>query len=201
MRILLFSDIHGDTKALEELVATPADLYISCGDLSTFGRGLERCGEALRPLGERLLVIPGNHETAADNRAFCEKFGFVDFHLATRTLAGKSGATHWAGIGYSNITPFNTPGEFTDAQIADHLRVFEGKSPLYLAAHVPPHGTALDRTGSGKHAGSAAMREWIQRVQPAAMFCGHIHECAGTSESLGATPCRNLGKAGFLLEI
>lgn len=201
MRILLFSDIHGDTRALEKLLATPADLYISCGDLSTFGRGLERCGEILRPLGQRLWAIPGNHETAAENRAFCEKFGFVDFHLATRTLAGHNGAVHWAGIGYSNITPFNTPGEFTDVQLADHLRVFEGRSPLYLAAHVPPLDTALDRLGAGNHAGSQAMREWILRVQPAAMFCGHIHECGGAHERLGATQCRNLGKVGFLLEI
>ena len=52
MRVLIFSDIHGDTRALEKLVAQPADIYISAGDLSTFGRALANCGEILRPLGE-----------------------------------------------------------------------------------------------------------------------------------------------------
>jgi len=54
MRILLFSDIHGDVRALERLLRQPADVYIAAGDLSTFGRDLDRCAAALGPLGERL---------------------------------------------------------------------------------------------------------------------------------------------------
>ncbi len=69
MRILIFSDIHGDMRALERLVAQTADIYIAAGDLSTFGRGLERCGELLRPLGERCWVLPGNHETHEETKA------------------------------------------------------------------------------------------------------------------------------------
>jgi len=53
MKILIFSDIHGDLRALEKIAAQPADIYIANGDLSTFGRGLDRCGEILKPLGER----------------------------------------------------------------------------------------------------------------------------------------------------
>jgi predicted phosphodiesterase len=51
VKILIFSDIHGDLRALDRIVAQPADLYIAAGDLATFGKGLERCGEALKPLG------------------------------------------------------------------------------------------------------------------------------------------------------
>ena len=54
MKILIFSDIHGDLRALERIVAQPADMYIAAGDLATFAKGLERCGEILKPLGERL---------------------------------------------------------------------------------------------------------------------------------------------------
>jgi predicted phosphodiesterase len=42
MKVLIFSDIHGDTRALEKLVAQPADIYIANGDLSTFGKDLNR---------------------------------------------------------------------------------------------------------------------------------------------------------------
>jgi hypothetical protein len=38
-------------------VAQPADVYIDAGDLATFGKGLERCGDVLKPLGERLWVL------------------------------------------------------------------------------------------------------------------------------------------------
>jgi len=201
MRILIFSDIHGDTRALEKVVAQPADVYISAGDLSTFERGLDKCGEALRPLGQKLWVIPGNHETQAANRAFCEKFGFVDFHLQVRTLPGQRGVTYWGGFGYSNPTPFNTPGEYSESKIEELLAQFEGKSPLHLVIHFPPRGTAVDRIREGLHAGSATLRAWVERVQPAALYCGHIHEGAGASDRLGGTDLFNVGKAGRFVDL
>lgn len=197
MKILLFSDIHGDVRALERVVAQPADLYIAAGDLATFGRGLERCGPVLQPLGEKLWVLPGNHETHDASRAFCQRFGFVDFHRQVKQL----GATQWAGLGYSNITPFHTPGEYSEEEIAGALAAFEGIQPLYLVVHFPPHNTKLDEFPPGKHAGSFTLREWVERVQPVRLFCGHIHEAAGLTERLGATECVNVGKQGFTFEI
>src|ERR1700744_6395207 len=99
MKILIFSDIHGDVRALERILEQPADIYIDAGDLATFGKGLERCGEILKPLGERLWVIPGNHETHEDTRQLCARHGFVDFHRNTRTLESNGRSTHWAGLG------------------------------------------------------------------------------------------------------
>ena len=197
MKILVFSDIHGDTRALERLVAQPADIYIAAGDLSTFGRGLERCGEILEPLGEHLWLLPGNHETHEQTRALCGRFGLVDFHRQVRTLAG----AHWAGLGHSNPTPFDTPGEYTEEEIAEALRAFDGLQPLYLVAHFPPQGTRLDEVAPGRHAGSRVLRAWLERAQPRYLFCGHIHECAGRQDCLGATACFNVGKAGYLLEL
>jgi hypothetical protein len=197
MRILIFSDIHGDVRAIEKLAAQTADIYISAGDLSTFGRGLDRCGQALRPLGQRCWVLPGNHETAQENADFCRKFGLVDFHRQVRELGG----VHFAGLGYSNPTPFNTPGEYTEAQIAEALAAFERLTPLVLVVHFPPHGTELDQVRFGMNAGSKTLRSWVERHQPRKLFCGHIHECAGKSDTIGATHCINVGKAGYVLEV
>jgi Icc-related predicted phosphoesterase len=201
MKILIFSDIHEDIRALERIVAQPADLYIAAGDLATFGKGLERCGEVLKPLGERLWVLPGNHETHEDMRAFCEKFGFVDFHRQLKQLPSAKGVTYWAGLGYSNITPFDTPGEYSEEEIASALGAFERVQPLYLVVHFPPQGTKLDEFAPGKHAGSPALREWVERNKPAYLFCGHIHETAGMVEQFGATQCFNVGKKGYALEL
>ena len=44
MKVLIFSDIHGDLRALERIVAQPADIYIDAGDLGNFSQGLDRCG-------------------------------------------------------------------------------------------------------------------------------------------------------------
>jgi len=201
MRILIFSDIHGDLRALEKIIAQPADIYISAGDLSTFGRALDRCGEALRPLGERCWVIPGNHETAEQNVEFCRKFGLTDFHRQVRKLEGRDGAVHLAGLGYSNLTPFHTPGEFTETEIAAELKAFEGLEALEFIVHFPPKGTKLDEVMFGRHVGSETLRAWVERAQPRRLYCGHIHECAGKRDTVGKTECFNVGKAGHLLEI
>jgi Icc-related predicted phosphoesterase len=201
MKILIFSDIHGDLRALEHIAAQPADIYISAGDLSNFGKGLERCGEILKPLGERVWVLPGNHETHEENRFFCEQYGFVDFHRQIRTLKSASALTQWAGLGYSNITPFDTPGEYSEEEIAKELAAFDGIKSLHLCVHFPPQGTKLDEFAPGKHAGSPSLRTWVERAQPAYLFCGHIHETVGVSDRIGATQCFNVGKNGYTLEI
>ena len=197
MKIVIFSDIHGDVRALERIMAQPADLYIAAGDLATFRKGLDRCAEKLGPLGERLWVLPGNHETHDDMLAICERFGFVDFHRQVKQL----GATQWAGLGYSNITPFNTPGEYTEGEIAEALAAFDAIRPLYLVIHCPPRDTKLDEYAPGKHAGSPAIRAWVEREQPLYLFCGHIHETAGLAERLGSTQCINVGPRGYTIEI
>ena len=201
MKILIFSDIHGDLRAIGRVMAQSADLYIDAGDLATFGKGLDRCGEMLKPLGERLWVLPGNHETHDDTRAMCQRFGFVDFHRQVRALESAKGSIQWAGLGYSNITPFKTPGEYSEDEIARALAAFDGIRPLYLVVHFPPQGTKLDEYAPGQHAGSPALREWVERAQPAYLFCGHIHETAGLTDRLGATQCFNVGKSGHIMEI
>ena len=45
------------------------------------------------------------------------------------------------------------------------------------------------------------LREWVDRVQPLYLFCGHIHECAGRSDRLGTTQAFNVGKKGYTLEV
>jgi uncharacterized protein len=197
MKILIFSDIHGDLRALERVIAQPADIYIAAGDLSNFTKGLERCGEILKPLGERLLVLPGNHETHEQTRSLCEKFGFLDFHRQVKQFDG----TNWAGLGYSNITPFKTPGEYTEPEIAEALSHFVGMNQLYLVVHFPPRDTKLDEFAAGQHAGSPTLRTWVEREKPLYLFCGHIHETAGMTDRLGATQCVNVGKEGYAIEV
>jgi Icc-related predicted phosphoesterase len=197
VKVLIFSDIHGDLRALARIVAQPADVYICAGDLATFQKGLDRCGEVLKPLGERLWVLPGNHETHNDIRDFCTCFGFVHFHR--RVLQTKS--TPWAGLGYSNITPFKMPGEYSEEEITEALAQFDGIAGLHLVVHFPPYGTRLDEYDPEKHAGSPALRTWVEREQPPFLFCGHIHETAGLSDQLGSTLCINVGKEGYAIEV
>ena len=197
MKLLIFSDIHGDKVALEKVMAIEADYYFAAGDLANFGRGLDAMGPILQKRAERMYVLPGNHESEADIARFCREFGFHDFHGRTMRIEGY----HVAGLGYSNPTPFNTPGEYTEQELKERLDKFSGLDPLVLICHTPPKGTALDRAGEGQHFGSDAIREFIEREQPRYFYCGHIHEAAGQHATLGRTEGWNVGKRGQLLEL
>ncbi len=197
LKLLIFSDIHSNLKALERLMETEADYYFAAGDLVNWGKGLEACGEILKSRAGRVYVLPGNHESPAQITSFCEKFGLHDFH--ERSL--KIGGYHVAGLGCSNPTPFDTPGEYTEEQLAAKLAPFASLSPLVLICHAPPKGTALDRIRWGLHAGSQAVREFIDRHHPEYLFCGHIHEAEGIEIQIGKTRAMNVGKRGHLLEL
>ena len=196
-KLLLFSDIHSDWKTLETILSVEADFYIAAGDQVSWGRGLDRCGDILRARGKKVWVLPGNHESAGQIAAMCERCGLNDFHQRTFD----AGRWKVAGLGYSSPTPFDTPGEYTEEQIAEKLAKFAGMSPLALVCHAPPYQTALDEIRGGLHAGSKAVRAFIEKEQPGYFFCGHIHEAEGREIAIGATRARNLGKKAFLLEL
>ncbi len=196
MRVQVFSDIHGDIAALRRAVAVPADVYIAAGDLVTWPAPLDPCTAALRPLGDRLWIMPGNNETAEQVETYCTDHGFRNFHDTAVELHGR----WFVGMGYSNITPFDTPGEYTEEELAARLAPYASMRPQVLVCHAPPSGTALDEAAPGLHFGSAAVREYIDAHQPSFCFCGHIHEGEGRSVTMGATVAVNVGKAGYLLE-
>ena len=197
MRLLIFSDIHNDWKALERLLAIEADYYIAAGDQVTWAKGIDRAGEILAQRGDKVYVLPGNHESVEMVGGMCARHGLHDFHQRHFQV----GRWQVAGLGYSNPTPFNTPGEYTEPQIAERLERFANLKPLVLVCHAPPFGTALDRIRPGLHAGSRPVREFIEKYQPEYFFCGHIHEAEGVSIQMGHTCARNVGKAGYLLEL
>lgn len=197
MNLLIFSDLHGDVKALQRLVDTAADAYFVAGDLATFSRGLEKMGPILQTARAPVYVMPGNHESEADIAAFCGQYGFVFFHDRVVEIEGR----HIAGLGYSNITPFKTPGEYSEPEFAERLKPWASLKPLILICHCPPLNTALDRAGEGLHFGSPAIKKFIEESQPEWFFCGHIHEAEGVSTTLGKTCAVNVGKRGYMLEL
>ncbi len=196
MRILVFSDIHNDTAALSKLMEREADLYFAAGDLVNWAKGFEKVGPILQQRADRVYVIPGNHESEADIARFCATYRLHDFQGQIMQV----GAYTLAGLGYSNPTPFNTPGEMSEQELASRLAAFTGLPRLVAICHCPPLGSALDRSGT-QHFGSTAVREFIEREQPEYFFCGHIHEAGGVTDRIGRTQAVNVGKKGYLLEL
>jgi len=195
-RALIFSDIHNDARALEKLMAIEADYYFCAGDLVSWQRGLDKMAEIMKLRAERMYVLPGNHESENDIAQFCARHGFHNFHGGTLQAGVRI-----AGLGYSSPTPFNTPGEYSEEELEARLKKFAELKPLVLICHAPPLNTKLDRVRDGLHAGSRAVRQFIEKYQPRNFFCGHIHEAEGVVEQMGETRAQNVGKRGYVLEL
>ena len=86
MRILVFSDIHGDKAALSRLMEIEADMYVAAGDLATFARGLDTLAPILSRRAEKMWVLPGNHEHASQIETYCARYGFQTLHRKSFTV-------------------------------------------------------------------------------------------------------------------
>jgi Icc-related predicted phosphoesterase len=195
VKLLIFSDIHSDLKTLERHMETDADYYFAAGDLVNWARNLDAAGEILKRRSKQVYVIPGNHESPKQIAQLCSKYGLNNFHGGRIEIDGYQ----VVGLGCSNLTPFGTPGEYTEEEIARRAEAFSGVKPMIAIFHCPPYLTKLDRIVNLRHAGSTAVRDFLVREKPRYFFCGHIHEAAGVAEQLGETSAMNVGKKGYLL--
>jgi Icc-related predicted phosphoesterase len=194
MKIVSFGDVHMATRNLARMsdVMRDTDLVIVSGDLTNFG-GRD---DAAKVIGEvrgacgSVLALPGNLDTA-EVIPYLEREGIA---LHGRGLV--IGGIGIFGCGGSNITPFNTPTEFTEDEIYATLvrgysRVREVR-PLLMICHPPPFETRCDRIVGGRAVGSTAARRLIEEFQPDICISGHIHESAGV-DTIGPTTILNAG--------
>ena len=81
MKILFFSDTHGDDKALEILRnrAKDVDGIVCAGDISIMERDLKKVMKKLNSFGKPLLMIHGNHEDEEGLKDLCEKHENITF--------------------------------------------------------------------------------------------------------------------------
>lgn len=191
---IIIGDIHNNTDKLGGIkdLAGAAGLIVS-GDL-TFAGGAEAAQKVLDALaakGRTLGAQIGNMDKGEVNTLL----NAAGLNLHGRDLRLCPGLTA-IGVGGSNKTPFHTPSEFSEEEIAALLEAALTEAgdyeKLLLVAHAPPLNTECDRLASGVHAGSRAVREFIERVQPDLCICGHIHEARGM-DMIGNTPVVNPG--------
>src|SRR5215469_4580999 len=114
-------------------------------------------------------------------------------------------------LGWSNPTPWNTPRECSEDELAQRIDALMAQvkrsEALVMNLHVPPFKSGLDdapelnadlkvQSNLGqtrfKPVGSTAVRAAIERYQPLLGLHGHIHE-AHASCKIGRTVCINPG--------
>ncbi|MCB1122622.1 MAG: metallophosphoesterase family protein [Verrucomicrobiae bacterium] len=194
MKLLLFSDLHTDRIAAESIVArsTQFDMLIGAGDFCHCRQRLDSTISILRKIETPTILVPGNSESAEELVKAC-----IGWETA-QVLHGNGTDIYDIpvfGIGGGiPVTPFGSWSyDFTE-QEAEAL-LADCPEDGILVSHSPPKGV-LDQSSRGQSLGSVAVRDCILNRRPRLVVCGHIHESAGKSATLGFSTVINAGPAG-----
>jgi Icc-related predicted phosphoesterase len=194
MNIMAFGDIHEYVHTLKTIEAPlhHADLILVTGDITRW-RGPHTAAKvlaAIKHYNTNILAQVGNTDSW-DTHYYLNDLG-INLH----------GQGHHFddlgifGVGGSNATPFYTPTEFSEEEIAAYLMagydMIKDAPRKILIAHCPPYHTTVDRLYSGQHVGSTSVRQFIEAYQPDICISGHIHEAPG-EDRLGNTLLLNPG--------
>jgi Icc-related predicted phosphoesterase len=197
LKLLVLSDLHGSRDAVLWAVDAArvhaVDAILVCGDVTHFGDTAE-AGDLLKPLAARspTLFIPGNCDSEA-LASIPVLAGAVNLHGRCHRVREAA----FLGVGGSSPTPFHSSYELAEAQIGEAAAAAFtqlDRDAFTFLCHSPPVKTRVDVTRGGVHAGSSAVRRFIEDRQPILVACGHIHEAQGV-DRIGRSVILNPGPA------
>lgn len=198
MKILAFSDLHGDELALRELKSKidDCDFMVCAGDLTIRSNGLMDICKELNSWGKEILIVPGNNEKPEAIDLMSKTFNGIN-NIHEKIV--KKGELNFAGIGGGLTSIFKMPFENSEKNFKELLQRFNGVNKLILISHTPPYGI-LDEPRPGEHLGSKELLNFVKESKPLLVLCGHCHEHAGKEELSGSTRVINLGKHGMVIK-
>jgi Icc-related predicted phosphoesterase len=176
--------------------------------LKTVEHWMEMADERLGGTGIRVFVCPGNDDQLEVDEVVANA---KTVELGEGRVIDIDGF-QLASSGWANRTPWDTYREEDEDVLLERFErmiasVTTDPEHTIFSLHCPPYNTGLDEAPqltadmSLKDAGratvpvgSTAVRQVIERYQPALALHGHIHEARGTHR-LGKTLCINPGSS------
>lgn len=176
--------------------------------IETLRRWMSMAEERLKGKGIKVFMTGGNDDRPEIEEVLKSSKYVVDPEGERLTLEG---GYEMISSGWSNPTPWKTPRECSEEELAAKLDAMISKvqdtSNCVFNLHVPPYDTGLDTcpkldenlkpvyAGSEimmTAAGSTSVRKAIEKHQPLLGLHGHIHESRGFIK-IGRTLCLNPG--------
>ena len=164
MRILAFTDFHGNQEAFQgarQVVADEKpDLVLVAGDIANHDS--ERAKGFLTDLAEAgspVYFVPGNMD-GLDLLAWSGSRSVHELHGRCES----QGNLAMIGLGGSPHGAFSTPIEYSEEAAAKLLQkalVNYRGGDLILVSHCPPKDTKADRVVVGQHIGSTSVRKFV----------------------------------------
>jgi Icc-related predicted phosphoesterase len=176
--------------------------------LATVQRWMDLADERLEGTGIECYVCPGNDDEFEVDEVVTRA---KHVHLAEGRVVEIDGY-QMASTGWANRTPWKTFREEDEPDLGSRIgaivdQVTAAPERTIFSFHCPPHGSGLDdapQLSEDLHmkdaghsivpCGSTAVRDAIERFQPALSLHGHIHEARGNTR-IGRTLVINPGSS------
>ena len=199
-RILSAGDIHGDVDLAEKLAKKAekenVDLVILCGDITMFERSTKNLISPFAKRHQKVLLVPGNHESVATADFLAEFYGVKNIH-------GYS-------VKYEDVGIFGAGGanigvaQLTEKEMYDLLKKGFDKikylKKRIMVTHVHPSDTKMEKF-TKIFPGSTGIRKAVEKFKPDILLCSHVHEAEGLEEMIGKTRVINVGTKGMIIDI
>jgi uncharacterized protein len=196
-----------EVRRVAALTQDEREVWFADVMLETFERWMALADERLDDPDVRCFVMPGNDDPPGVDTTI-ERASRVE---ACDERVVDFGQYRMLSLGYSNLTPFDSPRELDEDELYRRVEAMatgiDDFSSCVFNLHVPPYDSQLDSapqldeeltvvTAAGQPkmipVGSTAVRELIERFQPVLALHGHVHESRGAMR-IGRTLCINPG--------
>lgn len=178
MRVYAVADIHGKIERFERirnnLLELKADLLVLAGDITNFAKPMKILSR-LNALPLPVLVIRGNSDLKRVDHLFTALPNCIPIHAVCKVIR----SIPFVGIGGTIPIPFRSRVCLNEKSRLNKVASLIG-TPTVLVTHTPPYGYQ-DLVMGRFRAGSKGLLKLIQRCQPQALICGHVHEDDGIS--------------------
>jgi Icc-related predicted phosphoesterase len=165
--------------------------------------------DRLKPIGVKVIFNIGNDDLSVVGDILGQSNYLIYPNEKVISIDDKH---EMASVGYSNMTPWNCPGDISEEELLSKLEkttseLTDPHTSLFNF-HCPPYDTQIDvapkldkdlkpvLAPGGEpemsHVGSTSVRKMVEKFQPLAGLHGHIHEARGFSQ-IGKTVCFNPG--------
>ncbi|MBS3095409.1 metallophosphoesterase [Candidatus Woesearchaeota archaeon] len=199
MRILAFSDTHGDMKKIREFAEKSdkenVDLVVMCGDFTYFDELPPYLIKPFKDLGKKIVIIPGNHETkqTADFLASFYGISNVDGKYVVYDDVA------FFGCGGANMPTNMVSDNGLIYTLRETNRKIKNVKKKVMLTHLHPSGLKMDKVLP--NSGSKGLRRIVEEIQPDLLICGHIHEASGTEDFIGKTRVINVARTSKIIEV
>lgn len=199
LKILAAGDLHGDRDVIKKLVERAkrekVDLVLLAGDLTLAETSTKNIIGPFIKAGQRVVLIPGNHETIATANFLAE------LYPNTKNIHGYSireGDVGIFGAGGADIGITSVSEKEMFETLKRAYQGVRGLKKKIMLTHMHPSGSISELSG---FEGSKSIRRAVEQFKPDLLIHSHIHEAEGIEDKIGKTTVLNVGAKGRIIEI